>query len=389
MTVFWRNVSKFAPKFVIGLSMRRIIHAFCGWLAAALVLTSCLNSNDSTTTVYDDMAIKTFSLGTLNRYLHTTTSEGKDSIYKTTYSASTFKINIDQLGHKIDNADSLLTGTDIEHVICNVTTVNNGYVYVKSTISDTLTYFTSGSDSIDFTEPRVFRVFSTDGSGSRDYTVRLNVRSQNAGTFNWTIADKDGFPVETDYAERAAAEKTKLTYIGRTTFGTYAMNAAGMLMKSVDDGVTWTEDSLDTEASLLPKSSLGYVTWTLDNMTDYALLIGKNPVEEKAMTLWRKLDDSDGDGRWVYMPLAEDNPYYLPVMDNVELVYYHDGILAFGSDKKIYLSRDQGITWKSTSTYKYPDGFSTTAYKVATDDSGFLWLTDTVSGQTWKGWLTK
>ena len=174
--------------------MKRIFHVFCGLLAASYLLTSCLNSNDDNTTYYSDMAIKTFTLGTLNRYIHTTSSTGGDSIYKQTYSASAYQMNIDQMNHTITNADSLLMGTDLAHVICNVTTVNGGIVYVKSLISDTLFYFSSGSDSIDFTQPRVFRVYATDGSGSRDYKVSLNARSQNKGVFSWTLADKAYFP---------------------------------------------------------------------------------------------------------------------------------------------------------------------------------------------------
>ena len=106
------------------------------------------------------------------------------------------------------------------------------------------------------------------------------------------------------------------------------------------------------------------------------------------MTIWRKLVDSDRDGRWVYMPLDDDNPYYLPKVDGVSLVYFNKSVLAFCSDKNIYVSRDQGITWKKTSTYSFPVGCSS-AFRVATDDDDNVWLTDTVSGKTWRGRLTK
>ena len=100
--------------------------------------------------------------------------------------------------------------------------------------------------------------------------------------------------------------------------------------------------------------------------------------------------DDDGDGRWVYMPLADDNNYYLPKMDYVVLVPYANSVLAFGNNKKIYQSRDQGITWKTTAAIQYPDGFNaTSSYKVAVDNEDVLWLMDTVSGQTWKGRLTE
>ena len=166
--------------------MKRVFQVICGLLTVSWLLTSCLNSSDNETTLYDDMAVSTFKLGTLNRYLHTTTKEGKDTVYKSTYAGDAYKMTIDQLNHRIYNIDSLPYGTDCAHIICNVTTRNNGVVYVKSMISDTLVYFQSGKDSIDFTYPRVFRVFSTDGSGSRDYMVTLNVRKQETGKMKWT-----------------------------------------------------------------------------------------------------------------------------------------------------------------------------------------------------------
>lgn len=369
--------------------MKRILRTFCLLFAGTLTLASCLNSSDDNVTTYNDMAIKTFALGQLNRYLHTTTSTGKDSVYKSSYSAASYKMNIDQVNHLICNADSLPSGTDAQHVICTVTTVNNGIVLLKSATSDSLSYFSSGSDSIDFSMPRTFRVYASDGSGYRDYVVSLTIRNQDQDVFSWTAADPSGFPTAADAQERQGAEEAGLTYMGKSTYEAYAMNANGLIMESTDQGKTWTEDRLDTDATLLPKTSLSYTCWYLNWKTDYALLIGQNAKSEKAMTIWRKLVDDDGGGQWVYMVLAENNPYYLPKMDQVELAYYAGSVLAFGSDGNIYQSRDQGITWKTTSAYSYPDDFNATTFKVAVDDEGYLWLADVDSGQTWKGKLSE
>jgi hypothetical protein len=261
---------------------------------------------------------------------------------------------------------------------------------VKSLKSDTLFYFSSGVDSIDFTQPRVFRVYATDGTGSRDYTVSLSVRSQEKGIFKWTVADKSEFPLADDTSLRQAAEQAGLLYLGKSTFECYAMDpATGLLMESEDDGLQWKVDQLDTEESLLPTAGLSYVSWVLDYKTDYALLVGYRSETDKAMTLWRKLVDDDCDGRWAYMPLAENNPYYLPFNAQVQLVKYADGVLAFCGDKTIYQSRDQGITWKKTSAYQFPADFTGTTFKVAYDGYDELWLMDDNSGQTWKGKLTE
>ena len=370
--------------------MKRIFQAFCGLFAAGLLLTSCLNSNEATITVYDDMAIKTFTLGTLDRYLHTTSSTGEDSVYKISYSATGYNMNIDQLGHKISNADSLLIGTDMTRIICNVTTKNNGIVYVKSMTSDSLTYFNSGTDSINFTQPRVFRVFATDGSGYRDYTVSLHARTQAAGVFSWTVAAETGFPLPGDDVVREAAEAAGLTYVGSTSAEAYAMNADGIIVESTDMGNTWAEAAFDTDVALLPKSNMAYTSWNLDSRTDYALLVGQNvDASDGTMVLWRKVADYEKKGLWVYMTLDEKNPYYLPKMDHVALVHYNNAVLAFGSDKNVYVSRDQGITWKTTSTYSFPDGFTVGhQFKAVADEEGYIWLMDTVSGQTWKGRLS-
>ena len=370
--------------------MKSILRTICVLLLGAMTLASCLSSSDDNVTTYNDMAIKSFKLGTLNRYLHTTSSKGVDSVYKVTYSAAAYKMNIDQLNHKIYNTDSLLKNTDAGHVVCTVTTVNNGIVYVKSLTSDSLKYFSSGSDSIDFRSPRMFRVFATDGSGYRDYMVTLNVRNQNAGEFNWIEADPAEFPAADDDDLREAAEKADLIYIGRSSYEVYAMNNEGMIMESSDKGATWTEDILDTEATLLPITAMSYTCWTLDYKTDYALLVGQSSSSDKAMVVWRKLVDDDGNGRWVYMPLADENPYYLPNIDRVKLVHYSDCVLAFGSDNNIYQSRDQGITWKTTSVFQYPDDFANAdKCEVAVDHDDYLWLKDPETGKAWKGKLTE
>ena len=346
------NVRKFTPKFEIEYSMKRIFQVFFSMLVVALAFTSCLKSDNDTVTLYDDIAIMEFKLGTLNRYLHTTSSIHTDSIYKVTYSASNYVMNIDQINHKIYNTDSLLVGTDISRVVCTVTTENSGVVYVKSQTSDSLTYLRS--DSIDFTEPRIFRVYASDGSCSRDYTVSLNVRTVEKGTFYWTETSKELFPT-TDVEQP-----------------------------------NWAEELMDsTDADMVPYAVLGYIRWNINSKTDYSLMVGKSNALKGMLVVWRKIIDDNRTSQWTYMPWAEDNSDYLPDMDRLELVYFKNSVLAFGSDGKIYQSRDQGVTWKTGNTFVYPEGFDVASpFQIAVDADGCLWLTDTVNGRTWKGVMT-
>ena len=75
-------------------------------LSTLFVVTSCLGSDDDEVTYYGDTAITSFALGTMNRYVHTTSSAGADSVYKTTYAGSGYVFYIDQLTCDIYNVPS-------------------------------------------------------------------------------------------------------------------------------------------------------------------------------------------------------------------------------------------------------------------------------------------
>ena len=63
--------------------MKRYIEALCLLTVCLILNASCLGSDDDSKVEYaNDTAIKTFSLTTVNRYVHTTTKAGKDSVYK-------------------------------------------------------------------------------------------------------------------------------------------------------------------------------------------------------------------------------------------------------------------------------------------------------------------
>lgn len=172
--------------------MKRIIIPFAILFSALVLTASCLNDdNDDNITYYGDTAITSFSLGTMNRYLTTKAltqvdenGNPLDSVYKETYTGSSYVFTIDQLQREIYNPDSLPLHTDPAHVICTVGTKNSGLLLIKDVDSDTLRYYQS-TDSIDFTHPREFRVYANDGSAYRNYTVKLNVHQEDPDSFRW------------------------------------------------------------------------------------------------------------------------------------------------------------------------------------------------------------
>ncbi len=166
--------------------MKRIFRTLCGLLLASVALTSCLgDDDDNQTTTYSDVAITQFTLGTINRYTTTTSpTTGRDTLVKTTFAGSGYKMTIDQLGHQIYNRKALPVGSDVRHVVCTISTRNGGVVALQSMTSDSLSWF-NANDSIDFSVPRTFRVYSIDGTSHRDYVVALTASSDQGLDFEW------------------------------------------------------------------------------------------------------------------------------------------------------------------------------------------------------------
>ena len=380
-------------------------------LAMTIVLmASCLKAESDNVTLYNDAVITGFTLGTMNKYVEST---------KTTYSGSTYEFDINQavstnifkdvtcIGRSIYNNDSLPLGTDLKHVLCTVTTLNNGITIIERIDEPNVYDYYSSTDSIDFTQPRKFRVFSSDGSVYNDYYVSVNAHQEDGDEFVWKLMD-DNWTAVPDAMPLPAGIKQLL---GKSTTEQYALSTDNKLMVSRDNGATWQEDAVTDDADLLPTRDLSLISYPMTNTdsVDYVLLIGNREVNEQnnesIAMVWRKVVDYSKQApqaRWTYMDRnAKSDSLALPRMENLTMVKYDDGILAFGGmglggfDQlpyyTIYQSRDNGITWKYNSIYDYPEGFDHYADNVraVVDDDNFLWLYCEGSGQVWRGRLNK
>lgn len=205
-------------------------------VVAVMMLASCLSNDEYEYEYTDDAAITAFSLGTLNCYTKTVSSKtGNDTIVKSTVTGSKYKFYIDQERSLIYNPDSLPYGTDGAHVICSVTSFNSGTVVIKSLTSDSLSYYSS-TDSIDFTEPREFQVYSLSGSAVRKYQVSVNIHQQKGTDFEWS-------------QRTTSSALSQLTGMRGAACGghVYVMGSDGSaarLYSSTTDGADWAEISL-------------------------------------------------------------------------------------------------------------------------------------------------
>ena len=413
-------------------------------LVVAIGVTSCLNSSSSEATLYGEAAITSFNLGNVTRYVHKTIN-GKDSLVKTTLSATTYKFTIDQIQHQIYNTDSLPIGTDVSRALCVIGSRNNSTVFFVDKTDENILRSYSSLDSVDFSTPRKLEVWSSDMKGHTDYTVKVNVHGQDGSLFVWQkmpvsevlaqLKDVEAhYWAGTMYLEGRMGDMTQIyrvddkglvmmdeettgkllppgmkRWIGSTSQEVYGLSDDNDLMVSQDGGVTWESDILDDDRHLLPVQDIAFVSYPLyyATNTEYALLVGNRSVgdfpDDKTAMVWRKIVDNDEytpEGFWSYLEPAGDMA--LPRMAHMSLVAYDDGILAIGGEDisegvfsapyaQFYQSRDDGITWKYNQSYQLPDGFDENATSVgmAVDDDDYLWLFCGGTGQVWRGRLNK
>ncbi len=379
--------------------MKRYIHVLCALLMSTLLYTSCLSSDsdDDDLTVYDDMAIKAFSLTTVNRYIHTTSKSGGDSIYKKALVTKP-SFTIDQTQYKIYNTDSLPKDCDLKHVLVSITgTTYSGAIYIKNVDSDTIQIYSS-SDSIDFSQTREIRVFNNNYEKYRTYEVKINQHQVETNTILWEKMAAGTFPENEaeEHLKQAAAEAGLGDFIGTGTKEAYAFSKdRQQIMVSNDDGATWTPDSIDGDLSLLPTGDFAFASYPLvtNEDTDYQLLVGNLEGGDKYCIVWRKVAEyAEGSmpSKWVVIPTEDYNNYYLPATTGYNLVYFHGRVLAISADGIRY-SRDGGITWQTSDGYALPSsdlgGFS--HIKAATDAEGTLWFKDLDTEEVWRGVLVE
>ena len=167
-------------------SMRKELRNFVMLLVASLAVASCLEDDTTEVTLYDDTAITAFSLTGADIYYHTLSSTGEDSVYSVSAGTEVTgcAFYIDQLKGEVFNVDSLPVGTDVSKMLCSLSTKNNGVPFIESLEPEDPTYLSS-TDSVDFSEPRVVRIYSSDGTRYRSYTIRVNLHQEEPDSFVW------------------------------------------------------------------------------------------------------------------------------------------------------------------------------------------------------------
>lgn len=203
--------------------MKRKFFAFIFLLAAGLSLSSCLSNDDDTNVEYaHDTAITAFSLGSMDKYAKT--SAGKDTLLRGEVAGAGYKFTIDQANHKIYNEDSLPFKTRTEAVLATVAGLNSSYIqwkYKNQENEDSLVWYSS-TDSVNLDKQSGLRIYAQDATVYADYTLTVNVHTQDGDVFAWKSFNRNADLASLD-SIKAVALDGKVCVFGKTAGGkTYA-----------------------------------------------------------------------------------------------------------------------------------------------------------------------
>jgi len=310
---------------------RKFLQSYIVVLFSALtvLLSGCLGSDDEDDVVYyHDTAIASFKLGTMRALYHTTNSSGEDSTYYVSDDYSDVAFYIDQTNRLIYNPDSLPKGVDLTRTLCTITSENGGTIKYKSLISDSIFTYSS-SDSIDFSQPRQFVVYSNAGTEERWYTIKINRHEQDEDEFSWSQVTSKASALTSLTAMKAINWNSNIYLFG-------AENGVGVVYSTAEsDGKTWTKLTFDYTSSpsadiyknvavksdgvyMLDDGKLMYSTdvknWTQVATPSISQLIGASDTRLYGINGSAILSSSDNGTTWTSESL-DASADYLPTQD--------------------------------------------------------------------------
>ena len=220
----------------------------------------------------------------------------------------------------------------------------------------------------------------------------------------WVITSRDGVNWEPMTMEETMPEE--LTLVGASNDYLYARTPSGLVRSRVDNGViTWKAETLDDEVANLPTSELNSVYYTQPNGMKRLMLIGSRSDDDTEASVWAKTwkEGQEEQEGWIYYTPNPADKYRCPLLENLCVVPYDDGLQALGGKSRdgqyaalenVLHSSDHGITWK---TYEDDDMEVDPKLQAAAkeakhisatvDEENFLWIVADTS--VWRGRINR
>ena len=208
------------------------------------------------------------------------------------------------------------------------------------------------------------------------------------------------------YNWQVVAETTLRRLIAATTMRLYAIDGDGTLVSSTDNGVTWTAETLDTDAAYFPTEGFSYACHTLrtDANAEKVVLIGNRSLdsypEDKFSMVWTKIDENKAGSRthsWVFNNPDPAAKYNAPRANNWQIVNYDatniKALCGSGIGKSsvkaldnVFHSGDDGITWLKDSIMYVPEALqgATAPFATTVDNNNSVWVVCGGTGNVWK-----
>lgn len=295
-----------------------------------LLLSSC--SSEDEDVVYSDYCyISAFSLGSVKRKMYTHTN-GKDSLFYTTFSGTLFPFTIDQKRLIVENKDSLPYGSCVDKMLTNVTfTGMLGYLTFDE-VGDSVWNSYNKNDSIDFSKPVKFVVFADDGVSSREYEVRVNVHQVKGDSMTWAKSENSA-ALQHVGERKAVAWKNQLLVLGKKGNDVVALNGNFALNANLQETATQGAEKaliatlqkgmdalwMSTEDGQIVSSTDG-VMWTpVGTAVPGLQLVGVSDARLYALVGGQLKSSSDATD-WVEESL-DDEASYLPQTDLYTCAY--------------------------------------------------------------------
>lgn len=151
-------------------------------LAAAFMITSCLDDNEVETEYSSESSITSFAIKDKIETQYTEKVNGKDTTLTFTVDGTKYPFAIDQGTRHIYNVDSLPVGTDISKVVVSIISDGIG-IFIVSEDKDSLW---SDTDSLNFEKPVQFKVMAMSGVYGPIYKAEINVHKQVPDSLQWS-----------------------------------------------------------------------------------------------------------------------------------------------------------------------------------------------------------
>lgn len=180
---------------------------------------------------------------------------------------------------------------------------------------------------------------------------------------------------------------------GRALYGIGVTADGQRGVYSSADGNTWNVMALDADLALFPAHPVA-VAYKQANGNERVLVAGApEGAADGVCEVWSLLEDADEP--WTYFPVAPDNPYRLPQLQDLNIIAYDGFLLAMGgasADGSIaslgqcYVSLDNGVTWRPDNQFTVPAELCGTPWRIsATTLDGDIWLS--AGAQLWRARL--